>query len=225
MAPDPWAFGWTQLLTIIGFAITIVIAFSGFRTFGRWKREKIEERKIDIALEALSVAYESKGVFDTIRNPGAFAYEWADMPRDEGESESDWSGRATYYVTLKRIDNNKEFFIKVLKLQPRFMAVFGPETEKIFGELNMARVHVQVAASSLMRRRGSDEPWSEQKAKRHAQLEADIWSGAGDDVPGGDRVDKLLATFKGGIANLCRPVVDREFTARPRWWLSAPRDP
>lgn len=30
---DPWIFGWTQLLTIIGFAITIAIAIGGFRTF------------------------------------------------------------------------------------------------------------------------------------------------------------------------------------------------
>lgn len=29
---DPWAFGWTQLLTLIGFVITIGIAVDGFRT-------------------------------------------------------------------------------------------------------------------------------------------------------------------------------------------------
>jgi hypothetical protein len=68
---DPWAFGWTQVLTIIGFLMTLGIAVGGFRTFGRWKREKIEERRIEIALEALSIAYEAEGVFETIRNPGA----------------------------------------------------------------------------------------------------------------------------------------------------------
>jgi hypothetical protein len=180
MANDTWAFGWTQLLTIIGFVITICIALGGFRTFERFKREKIEERRIDIALEALSIAYESKGVFDAIRNPGAFPYEWADMPRWQGETDNQWNARATYYVPLKRMDDQKEFFIKVLKLQPRFMAVFGPETEAIFSQLNTARVHVQVSARSLMRRRGDDEPWSEAKAKRQAQLEADIWGGVAD---------------------------------------------
>jgi hypothetical protein len=39
MNSQAWAFGWTQVLTLIGFAITIGIAVSGFRTFGRWKRE------------------------------------------------------------------------------------------------------------------------------------------------------------------------------------------
>lgn len=53
---DPWTFGWTQLLTIAGFAITIGIAWTGFRTFERWRREKIEEKCIDPAVEALALA-------------------------------------------------------------------------------------------------------------------------------------------------------------------------
>ena len=31
----PWTFGWTQLLTIVGFLITGSIAVTGFRTFER----------------------------------------------------------------------------------------------------------------------------------------------------------------------------------------------
>lgn len=47
-------------------------------------------------------------------------------------------------------------------------------------------------------------------------MEADIWPGMGDvypeeELPGGDRVQKKLDTFKNGIINLCRPIVDREF--------------
>jgi hypothetical protein len=44
---DRWAFGTTQLqlLTCIGFLITIGIAWTGFRTFERWHWEKIEERR------------------------------------------------------------------------------------------------------------------------------------------------------------------------------------
>ncbi len=85
---NPWAFGWAQLLTIIGFFITIVIAFCGFRTFGRWKREKLEERRIEIAFEALSTAYKSKIVFEYIRQPLVSDYEWEDMPDGLGETEN-----------------------------------------------------------------------------------------------------------------------------------------
>jgi hypothetical protein len=78
---DPWAFGWTQLLTIIGFTITLGIAVTGFRTFGRWKREKLEERRIEVALDALALAYESKYVFSNIRSPATFLMSTQTYPK------------------------------------------------------------------------------------------------------------------------------------------------
>ena len=57
---DPWAFGWTQLFTIAGLLMTGGFAIAGLRTFDKWRREILEEKRIDIAFEALSIAYESK---------------------------------------------------------------------------------------------------------------------------------------------------------------------
>jgi hypothetical protein len=51
------------VLTIIGFGITVAFGIAGFRTFRKWKREQIEERRIETAIEALSLAYQSKYVF------------------------------------------------------------------------------------------------------------------------------------------------------------------
>jgi len=62
--PDLWAFGSTQLLTVIGFLLTGAIAVVGFRTFEKWKREKLEEKRIEIAFEALALGYEAGFVFD-----------------------------------------------------------------------------------------------------------------------------------------------------------------
>lgn len=91
---DPWAFGWTQLLTIIGMVITVTIAIAGFRSFGRWRREQIEARKIELSLEALSLAYESKAVFGHIRTRVFYKGEGADVPEKLGESpELSSSGR------------------------------------------------------------------------------------------------------------------------------------
>ena len=69
---NPWAFGWTQLLTIVGMLLTLGIATTGFRTFGRWKREKLEERRIETAIDALALVYESKFIFDHIRSGFVF---------------------------------------------------------------------------------------------------------------------------------------------------------
>ncbi len=217
MTPDPWMFGWTQVLTVVGFIITICIALGGFRTFGRWKREKLEEKKIEIAFEALSIAYETKFIFETIRSPMASPYEWADMPRIQAESDDDWSQRGTFYATLKRIERNKDFFDRLWKLQPRFMAIFGPQTEDIFLLLHQARRFIEVSAQMLGRKRDYSEGWSEDRQRLNQRMEADIWSGMdevfdGDEViPDLDRVSSRLRQFRDKMVSLCRPIVDREF--------------
>ena len=107
---DPWAFGWTPLLTVVGFFVTIGIAYFGFRTFERWKREKIEEKRIDIAIEALELAYECQEVFEMIRNPGTLGSEYADMPRRDPEDDREWSQRGPFYAILKRVQDRADFF-------------------------------------------------------------------------------------------------------------------
>src|SRR5262249_32615619 len=126
---DPWAFGWTQVLTLLGLAITIGIAIGGFRTFGRWKREQIEERRIDIAFEALSLAQESKLVFGRIRDSNGFEGEWRNMPIKENESDSDRNMRGPSYATLVRINAEADYFQRMLRLQPKAIAAFGAPVE------------------------------------------------------------------------------------------------
>lgn len=112
-----WAFSLTHFLTIIGFLVTVGIAYFGFRTFERWKREKIEEKRIDIAIEALAIAYDSQEIFSSIRNPGSMGHEWEDMPRRQHESDDDWNQRGPFYAILKRVQSNTEFFEMLAKLR------------------------------------------------------------------------------------------------------------
>ena len=70
----PWEFGWTQALSIIG----LLIASFGLRTFARWRKEKIEEKRIETAVEAVTLARESEGVFADIRRTMTYDFEWAD---------------------------------------------------------------------------------------------------------------------------------------------------
>jgi hypothetical protein len=104
---DPWDFGWTHVLTIVGFFVTIGIAYFGFRTFERWKREKIEEKRIDTAIEALAPAYDSQQVFASIRNPGSMGHEWEDMPRRPHEDDNSWNQRGSFYAILKRVQTTR----------------------------------------------------------------------------------------------------------------------
>jgi hypothetical protein len=207
--PDPWTFGWTQLLTIVGFIITISIAVGGFRTFTRWKREKIEEKRIDTAIEALALVYESKIIFDHIRSEMPFPYEWKDMPQGFG-LEEERSARGPFYAVLKRIEAQKEFFERMWKIQVRCTALFGPGVEEVFMLMHRARREIEVSAEMLWRdpRPSAGTPDDVETWNR---FRADVWPSYESRAKGGDRVGQKLSEFKAKMENLCRPIIDRGY--------------
>ena len=207
--PNPWAFGWTQVLTIIGLLITMGIAIGGFRTFGRWKREKLEERRIEIAFDLLSLAYETKYVFEYIRGPASFDYEYQDMPEVAGESLDQRRARQPFYAILRRIDRSKDFFERALKMLPRCMGMFGPGAENIFMLMHRARREIEVSAQMLAWHRTGFSPDQRQ------QMERDIWD-MGDVDKEHDRVGQKLSEFRARIEAMCQPIIAREF-APPRF--------
>ena len=211
---DPWAFGWNQLLTILGMFITVGIAIGGFRTFARWKREKIEERLIDIALEGLSIAQESKTVFRRIRAPKGYEDEWRQMPTMEGESEVDRARRGSYYATLVRLSKEAGYFDRVSRLQPKAVAIFGAPAEAAFERLEKARSWVENAAIQLSGRiTVKTKKRSQKDFDQRMRLREDLWAGFGKDE---DRVENELVAFRSEIKAIFSPVVAKwvdEFTA------------
>lgn len=208
---DPWAFAWTQLFTLVGFAITIAIALFSFRTFGRWRREKLEEKRIEIGLDALALAYEAKTVFDGIRSPATFHYECEDMPEEPGEPDERRRRRGTFYAILKRVGRERGYFEKVWAMQPRCMAVFGSQIEETFLLVQRARRRVEVSAQMLIDDvreplRGHDN------VKLRTRCEVDIWGMERPDTP--DEVGRLLDQFRKEIEQKCRPAIARQFRTR-----------
>ncbi len=196
---DPWSFGLNHLLTLIGFVITISIATAGFRTFGKWKREKIEERRIDIALDALSIAYEADLIFQSIRSPLSVEPEWADMKGVDDPQRRRQAG--PFFATLQRLHHHRGYFERALNAKPRFMAVFGRDAGEIFMTLLQARRNVEVAAEMLLRdavqgmRDGNDE--FQQK------LRNDVW----DMKVEGNEITTKVREFVRGVEKHCLPVV------------------
>ena len=197
--PDPWAFGLNQLLTVIGLLITLGITTVGFRSFEKWKREKIEERRIDIALEALALAYEAGFIFDSIRSPMSYEGEWADM---KGIDDPEGRRRAgPFFAIIKRIEHHKDYFERVWKMQSRFMAVFGKDAADNFMKLHKARRKIEVSAVMLMRSAALGQPYQDTRFREG--LENDIWN----EDENADKIAPLVKEFVEGVEKHCQPVV------------------
>jgi len=212
---DPWSFGWTQLLTIAGLLLTGTVSAFGLRTFGKWRRETIEGRRIEAAVDALALAYQAKWVFENIRAPITYEYEYEKMPERAGEDENSRSARGRYFAVLERVQRNSDFFKAVWNIQPRMMALFGTDTESIFLELHKARRQIEVSAGLLYQHfvseRGLTLTDDNRKLKRE-QLEDIDWAEASGAI-GGDRIKAKLSAFVTGMEKLCRPIVERGYRA------------
>jgi len=221
---DAWAFGWTQLLTILGFLLTGSIAAFGFRSFERWRMEKLEERRIDVAIEALALAYEAKYVFQEIRSPMSFDYEANEMPKWEGETEQQYNSRKPYFAIVKRVERNEDFFERLFQLQPRFMALFGADKEEMFMKCHKARRFIEVSAGMLMKATRDLGDWNENRQRQRDQWESDIWEGNDEvveNLPTAKRVSDGIKGFQEGIVTVCKPIAERKRIGIGRFSQSA----
>lgn len=215
-----WAFGWTQVLTIVGFGISIIIAVAGFRTFERWRREKIEERRIEVGIDALAIAYEAKFVFQAIRARLIQPHEYDDASDAIGDGEVTYpialrEGQRGAYAVLKRIEAHEGFFEKVYKIEPRFLAIFGTQAEEIFASLYGARIQLESAAQLLFdEERIEHDPNDIHTRNKKRELRATIFRGPTEDKQR-DEVGELVEKFRIRIEQMCRPIIDRRY-GRPK---------
>jgi hypothetical protein len=208
---NPWTFGWTQLLTLLGFILTATIALGGFRSFEQWRREKVEEVRITVAFETLALAYEAKHIFGQIRSSIAYEYEWIEMAPLPGETVEERQQRGSYYAVLNRISAHSPFFDRVWKVQPKFMACFGENSEEIFNHFHEARALLLLAGRALT----YDLPItpkvrSEDDYNLRVKYRSDLW---GDGSA--DRVDGAVRSFRDGIEKLSRAAIERKYR---RFW-------
>lgn len=203
-------------ISLLGLLATIVLAVIGFTTLGRWRRERVEGRRIEVAFEALEIAYKTKHVFEYIRSPLIEGYEWVDMPQVASDTDDIRSRRGSLYAIGKRVDANKDFFEEVWKCHAKCMAVFGPSAEEIFLELHKARQKIDIAIKMLIRHVDDAPIRPDPHADLWQQLRADLCGAEGELANDGDRVGRHLTAFKDGIEKLCRPVVDRTYGRQSR---------
>jgi hypothetical protein len=125
----------------------------------------------------------------------------------EGLSEKEQDRRRSLYAVINRVQRHVGFFERVLALQPKFMAVFGRETDAVFMKLYRARNNIQAAIDVLMM---TEDPRPDE-ADMVAQPRSDIFNSKGPKVKEPERTKKLVAEFRDDVERICAPLVNREF--------------
>ena len=112
---------------------------------------------------------------------------------------------------LKRLEHHEEFFERVRKLEPKFMAVFGGDTEEIFSLLFGAKSTVVSTAEALIDEyRVELDATDTEGRERRKRWRSIVFASPGKIEPDDDVGTKVLE-FKSLIEKRCRPIVDREF--------------
>lgn len=195
-------------------AVALISLFVGLNTFSRWKRERLEEKRIDVAIEALAIAFEACSAFDIIRARLIKRYETDQLRTTHGIHTEEH----TILALLKRVEAQQPFFDKALALEPRFVAVFG--TNATFERLFAARREVIVTADAfLFDLRTELEPVDTEARAQRVKWRKQLFASPGV-VDVEDEVGKTLQRFRDDIEKLCRPIVQHTFDQKKplkRW--------
>ena len=198
-----------EALANIGQAIAVIAAcWAIISGVGAWKREFIGKRKIELAEEVLAAFFEVKDSIAFIRNPFSSTQEGTTRKRSENELPDESALLDRGYIVYERHEQKKEIFVKFSTLKYRFMACFGPETEKIFTDcnqiLNSIFVSAQMLATHYWKRQGR-VPMEKEEFQRHLdemrQHEGVFW----DRMQEVDEIRNKLQVVQEELDSVTRP--------------------
>ncbi len=186
---------WISAVGNAGMAVAAGLAvYQGIRSLTAWRSETLGRRRMELAEEVLADFYEARDILRWVRSPMAYSHESVERPGRDDDPEDVRQHRDTFYVPLKRISDNAEFFGKMRARRYRVIATFGLEAAKPYETLNEIRNRIAVSAQALMRLdpRRSDE----RTFARHERLEADVWEGAEEEDNISARIDEILIAIE-----------------------------
>ena len=139
----------TNLATIAQAIAIISACWAIVSGVGAWKREFIGKRKIELAEEILAAYFEVKDAIAFIRSPWSTNTEGSTRKRASNETDEESRLLDRGYIVFERYESKKSVFIRFNTLKYKFMAMFGPESEKIFQDTNRTLNSIFSSASML----------------------------------------------------------------------------
>ena len=190
---------WMQAWAGFAGALAVLwVASKGSEAFRIWLHQKQTERRIEYGEKILSLIYKSSDVFKSIRSPGSFGSEIADVEEKlrssyEGYEELPEGKRRRLQISqtvISRIFSQKEFWAEFWELTPMARVYFGKNFEEQFRTIWKQRAKIYSAASAYSqlddeRGRQEKDPYLEEKNK----FEAIFWEGWANAIEREDMVE------------------------------------
>lgn len=192
--------GWA---TLVGAGVVIYAARVGANTFTAWKRQKVEERRMDAAERILTLAYRLRYNFADVRRRGIFGYETAAaeqkldgaMPEWRNREKSEQERLTTAQTILNRLTGHRADWEQAWELKPVALALFGPEVEADLHRFWEQYVAIEVSAATYAEDSGADRKFS-------ISLRRELFGGEGDKVA--PAVDAAIASLEARLLPVLR---------------------
>lgn len=206
-----WA-AWAGVLAVI------YAARRAADTFGTYRRQKQEDRRIDAAERVLTLAYRIKADLEASRSPMGLGHEHSQaherlkeaqwyLALGDGERSRSQSGQ----IILDRLERERATWDEVFSTMPLARALFGEAVEEQLRTLYRQVRAVQVSAQMYRDRMGTDE------AEFRSKLERDMWA-MGE--PDADRnpVGLAVANAIGALEEIMLPIIRADHSKPAREW-------
>jgi hypothetical protein len=186
-----------QLIVIVFVAIP---AFLGLNT---WRVQLVGRKKVELAEEALTLAYELQEVIEYARCPLTYVGEGENRERRDQEDESVQHRNDVLYSRVARLSEYAEEFARLRTVGLRFRAYFGEQAQDAITTFAKTRMEIFNAVSMLM----TEDPEDKYELDLRKELKGVVWSHHSEKLPNEikERINDAVVEIEG----VCRPVLTK----------------
>ena len=194
--------GWGSLA---GAAAVAYAAHRAADTIGKWRRQKLTERKFDHAEAILAATYRAKDAMEVLRSPLVSGYELR-QAEDELKSSDEWKPsneverqrHVHAQALLRRMRSTEDDWESLQDTLPLAKALFSVELEQAIEELHRQRWIFRTYVDARAEDQGEDKEWSK-------KIRANLHQSRG--TLGDDEISKAIGTSIAAIEETCLPVL------------------
>lgn len=190
----------TDIVQAIAVVAVAIPAFKGLTT---WRDQLIGGKKIELAEEALTLAYTLQGVIEWARHPASFGGEGEDRQGRDQEPEARRRLNDSYYSRISRLSEHDEDFARLRLARMRFRAYFGEQGQNELAAFGITRNKISNAVGMLINRAGG-EAYPQDLRERYQNT---IWDMSTEDEP--DEIRQEINDAVVEMERICRPILTK----------------